>query len=86
MELLSDSITFQQDGRFDNSMCRLYIYFDILDSLFYYLTYAAYAVDWHLYKRNKRECHHVCNANTCINNNHNLALLTTYFHAISLCY
>ena len=22
---------------------------------------------WH--KRNKRECHHVCNANTCINNN-----------------
>ena len=26
-------------------------------------------MDWH--KRNKRECHHVCNANTCINNNNN---------------
>ena len=24
-------------------------------------------MDWH--NRNKRECHHVCNANTCINNN-----------------
>ena len=31
---------------------------------FYDHTYAAYIVDWH--KRNKRECHHVCNANTCI--------------------
>ena len=73
MELLSDIITFEQDGRFDNSMCRLYTFncFQfvryILDSLFYDLTYAAYVVDWH--KRNTRECHHVCNANTCINNN-----------------
>ena len=34
-------------------------------------------MDWH--KRNKRECHHVCNANTCINkNNNNKARMITW--------